>query len=96
MFLDLPVLSDLLTIRDKRQELIDANLSRQNAKRREYRYTIGQEVLIKTVDPSKLDERAHYPYVITRVYTNGTMDVRRNHQVVEKLNIRRVVPFKRM
>jgi hypothetical protein len=44
MFLDLPVLSDLLTFRDKRQELIDANLRQQNAKRREYRYTIGQEV----------------------------------------------------
>lgn len=95
MLLDLPVITDLLTIQEKRQVMIDENLRRQNQKRREYRYEVGGEVLIKTVNPSKLEARAHGPYVITRVYTNGTLDVRRNAQVVERLNIRRVVPFRR-
>ena len=53
-------------------------------------------VLIKAVDPSKLEPRAHGPYTITQVYTNGTIDVRRNPQVIERLNIRRVIPFKMM
>ena len=95
MFIDLPLQANLVTIRDHRQELIDENLRRQNAKRREYRYEVGQEVLIKTINPKKLDPRAHGPYVIQQVYTNGTIDVARNAQVVERLNIRRVIPFRR-
>ena len=94
--MDLPVLVDLEMIRQKRQLLIDENVRRQNQKRREFHYQVGQEVLIKTVSPNKLQPRAHGPYTITRVYVNGTIDVRRNAQVIERLNIRRVVPFKRM
>ena len=55
MFLDVPLLADLVTIRDRRQQLIDENLQRQNARRREYQYTVGQEVLIKTISPNKLE-----------------------------------------
>ena len=95
MFLDLPLFADLVTIRDKRQQLIDENLRRQNAKRREFRYAVGQEVLIKAVDPRKLDARAHGPYTIQQVYPNGKIDVNRNPHVVERLNIRRVIPFRR-
>ena len=95
MFVDLPVIVDLLAMQDKRQALIDENLRRQNAKRREFRYEVGGEVLIKSVDPRKLEPRAHGPYTITRVFTNGTVEVRRNPQVVERLNIRRIIPFRR-
>ena len=59
MFVDLPVIVDLLAMQDKRQALIDENLRRQNAKRREFRYEVGGEVLIKSVDPRKLEPRAH-------------------------------------
>lgn len=93
MFVDIPVMVDLLTIQEKRQVMIDNNLRRQNEKRREFQYQVGGEVLIKAVDPSKMQEKAHGPYVITQVYTNGTVDVQRNHNVVERLNIRRLVPF---
>ena len=95
MFIDLPLHADLVTIRDKRQQLIDENLRRQNAKRKEFRYEVGQEVLIKNVNPSKLEPRAHGPYVIQRVYQNGTIEVSRNANVLERINIRRVVPFRR-
>ena len=95
MFVDIPVVVDIMTIRDNRQVMIDENLRRQNAKRREYMFEVGGEVLIKTVKPTKMQPRAHGPYTITRVYTNGTLDVRRNQQVVERLNIRRLVPFRR-
>ena len=95
MFLDLPLHADLVLIRDRRQQLIDENLRRQNERRREYRYEVGQEVLIKAIDPKKLDPRAHGPYVIQKVYQNGTIDVARNAHVIERLNIRRVIPFRR-
>ena len=95
MFLDLPFIADLITIQGKRQQLIDKNLRRQNQKRREFKYEVGQEVLIKSVNPNKLEPKAHGPYVIKQVYTNGTIDVARNPYVTERLNIRRVIPFRR-
>lgn len=95
MFLDLPIVADLLTIRDKRQVLIDENLRRQNQKRREWTYAVGQEVLIKAVKPRKLEPKAHGPYTVVQVYTNGTLDVRRGPHVVERLNLRRLLPYRR-
>jgi hypothetical protein len=88
MLLDVPVMADLVNIQEQRQVMIDENLRRQNRKRIEYEYKVGGEVLIKSDNPSKLEPRAHGPYVIVAVYTNGTLDVRRNAQVTERLNIR--------
>lgn len=95
MFLDLPLIADIVQIREGRQVRIDENLRRENRRRREWNYRVGQEVLIKTVTPTKLESRAHGPYVVTRVFTNGTVEVRRNAHVVERLNIRRLVPYRR-
>eukprot|EP00957_Ditylum_brightwellii_P114594 8738115-Ditylum_brightwellii.AAC.1 len=54
MFLELPVIADLITIRDRRQHLVDENLHRQNLKSKEYDYAVGHEVLIKAVNPESL------------------------------------------
>eukprot|EP00957_Ditylum_brightwellii_P184162 14027222-Ditylum_brightwellii.AAC.2 len=54
MFLNLPVLADLVAIRDCHQEIVNKNLCHQNLKRREWHYAMGQEVLIKETDPNKL------------------------------------------
>eukprot|EP00957_Ditylum_brightwellii_P144763 11026606-Ditylum_brightwellii.AAC.1 len=43
MFMDLPIVVDLLTIRDKRQALIDKNVRQQNLRWREFDYAAGQE-----------------------------------------------------
>eukprot|EP00957_Ditylum_brightwellii_P137472 10481311-Ditylum_brightwellii.AAC.1 len=66
MFLDLPVIADLITIRDRRQHLIDENLWRQNLKCKEYDYAVGHEVLIKAVKPAKFDPKAHGPHAVTQ------------------------------
>ncbi|MHA7811731.1 MAG: integrase zinc binding domain-containing protein, partial [Marinobacter adhaerens] len=94
MFVDLPLVADLVTIRDRRQILIDENLRRQNKKRREWIYEVGQRVLIKADDPTKMEPRAHGPYTVVQVFTNGTVAVRRNAHVVERMNIRRLIPFR--
>ena len=84
-----------MEIQAKRQIMIDENLRCQNQKRREFNYAIGQEVLVKTVNPNKLEPRAHGPYMITRVYTNGMVDIQRSEHEVERINIRRIIPFRR-
>eukprot|EP00957_Ditylum_brightwellii_P025437 1923631-Ditylum_brightwellii.AAC.1 len=95
MFLDLPVIADLITIRDRRQYLIDENLCRQNLKSKEYDYAVGHEVLIKAVNPAKLEPKAHWPYALTQVITNGTVSVSRGLHVVERMNIPHLIPVRR-
>lgn len=94
MILDLPIIADLVTIQERRQVLIDENLRRQNVKRRSWDYRVGQQVLIKTIEPNKLEARAHGPYPIVQVHVNGTLTVQRTQHVTERINIRRVVPHR--
>ena len=94
MFLNLPLIADLQAIRVKRQQLIDNTTIRQNAKRRNYDYEVGQQVLIYAEDPRKLEARAEGPYTIEQVHVNGTISIRRTPHVVERINIRRVMPYR--
>lgn len=95
MLLDLPIITDLFRIQQRRQVLIDENLRRQNRKRRDYDYRIGQEVLVKTLNPGKLQPRAHGPYHIQQVYASGTVDILRRNRIMERINIRGIIPFRR-
>lgn len=95
MFLDLPLLVDLVNVQQRRQALMDINLQRQNWKRWEFTHGVGGEVLIKTVDPKKLEPRTHGPHTVGRVHANRTIDVHRNPCVTERLSIRHVIPHRR-
>ena len=95
MFLDLPLIADLVTIQEKRQLLVNENLRQENARRREWFYEVGQQVLIQTENPAKLEPKFHGPYTITQVFQNGTVNVRRSTHVIEKMNIRRLKPYRR-
>ena len=92
MFMDIPLIADLLTIRNKRQAIVDENLRRQNRKRREHDYAVNDKVWLHQKSPDKLQERLIGPYTITRVYTNGTVEIRRPPNYLERVNIRRLTP----
>ena len=96
MLLDIPVIADLVAIRERRQLLIDENLRRQNEKRIEYHYKVGEYVMIKVYDPSKGEDKLHGPYKIQETRTNGTVVVIRNEEgnVLETYNIRKLQPYK--
>lgn len=94
MILDIPIIADLLSIQNRRQVLIDENLRRQNLKRRSWDYQVGQSVFIKTIDPNKLEARAHGPHPIVQVHANGTLTVQRTPHVTERVNVRRVTPHR--
>ena len=93
MILDSPLITDLVAIRERRQAVIDDNLRRQNLKRRFFDYTVGQQILIKQIDPTKLGEQTCGPFQITQVHVNGNVTVQRAPHIFERVNIRRVVPF---
>ena len=94
MLLKISAIVDLVAIRERRQLLIDKNLRRQNEKRIEHHYKVGDWVMIKVYDPKKGDDRLHGPYKIKETRTNGTIVVIRNEEgnVLETYNIRKLKP----
>ena len=94
MFLNIPLLVDLEAVRQRRQLLIDNNLQRQNARRRHYDYSIGDQVYVKAIQPGKLEQRSHGPYPITQVHANGTVTIQRTPHIRERINLRRIYPHR--
>lgn len=94
MFLNVPLIADWKAITKKREHLVNENLMRENNRRRQYDYQPNQKVLKKSCNPRKLGEQTSGPYVITQVHTNGTVTIALNDNTSERINIRRVIPYK--
>ena len=94
MFLDVPLEADWLEIQKRRRQLVNESLRRANMKRRTYDYVQGQDVLKKLHNPTKLGERTEGPFPITQVHTNGTVTISLRPEVTERINIRRVIPYR--
>ena len=69
-------------------------MRRQNEKKIEHNYKVGDYIWIKVYDPSKGDDKLHGPYKIQETRTNGTVVVIRNEEgnVLETYNIRKLEP----
>ena len=96
MLFDIPFLCDWSDIGKRRQQLIDKSNARENKKRVPHDYKVGQKALIiKATDGSHLPkaEDVHEgPFLVTEVFTNGTVRLQRG-SVNERLNIRRLTPY---
>ena len=95
MVLDLPMQADLQLIQQRRQQLIDKELIKSNRRRFAYDYQPGDEVLKLRYKPTKLEPRADGPYQVLRVHSNGTLTIRITPNVIERISLRRVKPYRR-
>jgi hypothetical protein len=77
MLIDVPYVANLLLLREKRQAVIDDNLSWENNRQCNFDYVAGQQVLELVPDPAKLETRMKGPYRILQVHTNGTVTIER-------------------
>ena len=93
MFLDVPYVADLLAVRERRQLSVNENLHHVNAERTLHDYQVGDQILKKLHEWSKLGEQWDGPYVIKRAHVNGNVTVQLHTGVTECLNIRRVKPY---
>jgi hypothetical protein len=93
MFLNIPLVADWNALTTKREHLINANLRRQNAKRRRYDYRTDQQVLKQVHKPTKLGDHTTGPYTVQQVHVNGSITIQLRPGVTERLNIRRVRPY---
>ena len=94
MILNIPIIADWELLRQKRQQLVNSRLIRANQKRFSYDYRVGDWVLKLTYKPKKLQERSIGPYQIEQVHANGTVTIRISPHVTERINLRRIKPYR--
>ena len=94
MFLNVPLVADWQAIARAREQHVNENLRRANMKRRQYDYAPGQQVLKKVHQPTKLGERTTGPYRVEQVHVNGNLTIKLRPGVTERINIRRILPYR--
>jgi len=93
MLLNVPLMANLLALRGRRQQVIDYNLQRANAKRFDYNYRVNDYVSELEIDPAKMDPRVSVNrFRIVEVRHNGTVVIERLPGIFETINIRRIKP----
>ena len=94
MIMNLSFIVDLQNIQEQRQCLVDKNNDRENTKRIDYNYHVGEWILIrKDTYLDKLEERNLGPYQVIQVQVNGILTIGKRTNVLERINIRRVKPY---
>ena len=92
--LNIPVQANWHRLRQNKQRLIEINNRKENSKRCQHEYVVGDKVLYKT-----RDDKGKYasnpwegPFKILRVYNNGTVRLARGI-TDETVNIRLLKPY---
>ena len=93
MFLNVTLVADWQTIYCKREHHVKQNLRKANAKRRSFDYAEGQQVLKKVHNPKSFGVITTGPYPIQRVHVNGNLTIELRPGLLNKINIRRLVPY---
>ena len=94
MFLDIPLVTDIIAIQKNWQLLVDRQLLHENAKRIHHDYAVDDLVWkMNHIGLSdKLKPTVEGPFRISRVHTNGTVTIQLSPNVTERINIRRIRP----
>ena len=84
--------ADWQLIRERKLARMKDNNARENSRRIEHDYSVGDLVSLVKAEFSKAEADREGPYQITRVNTNGTVTVRKG-RVEKRLNIRQCTPW---
>jgi len=94
MLFNIPFVADWHKIGDYRQHQTDCSNMRENNKRVDYDYKVGDKVLIRKDGILRKAESIwkKEPWAIMTVHTNGTIRIQCGTKS-ERINIRRVTPI---
>ena len=92
MIWNLPHIADWRYIQQRKQDMINKNNERENSKRIEHDYAVGDKILKRISNTYKLERSKEGPYEIVRVHTNGTVTIQ-NGAMTEQLNICQIDPY---
>ena len=82
-------------IKQRKQRLINLNNKRENSKRQQHVYQVGDKVLLNRGTENKYESPYLGPFEIMKVNDNGTVRLKVN-AVEDTYNIRRVYPTTRL
>jgi hypothetical protein len=66
----------------------------ENKKCRRHDYANGNRVLKKWFKPTKLGPQTSGLYRVIQTHVNGMLTIELHHGVTDRINIRRVIPYK--
>ena len=93
MLFDIPYIANWSEIGKRRQNQVDNQTIKENSKRIDFDWKVGQKCLVvKGGILRKAEDPQDGPYKITEVFTNGTVRIQRG-TINERLNIRRLLPY---
>ena len=96
MFLDIPLISDVLTLQEAHQEQVDQHVLWANASRFSHDWNVNDQAL--KCEPlllsNKMKPEWTGPYIVEHVHANGTCTIHLTPNVTEWLNICQLKPFK--
>jgi hypothetical protein len=75
MFLNLPLIAAWQAIARTCEHHVNENLGRANRKQCQFDYALGQQVLKKVQDPTKLGVRTEGPYTIECIHINVNLTI---------------------
>ena len=94
MIMDVPLIANLSAIRAGRQQLIDENLIKQNKKRIEHHYRVGDRVEQIVWNKTKLSKRSDGPFRVLATHCNGNLTIQRTPTVTDTQSTRWFRPYK--
>jgi len=93
MILPIQFKADWALIHSQRQQETERNNTRENRTRIPHEYKVGEKILLNISGRKrKHGPKRKGPYLIEKVYDNGTLRIRRGH-ISDRVNIRRVLPY---
>ena len=93
MLFDMPYLADWNKLEISRQKLTYHNTARKNARRADYDYVVGRQIMIRKDGILRKSEyRYDGSYTIIQIHTNNTIRIQRGSKS-ERLNVRKVTPY---
>ena len=94
MIMDVLLITNLSAIRDGRQQMIDENLIKQNKKRIEHHYQVGDRVKQIAWNKTKLPQRSDGPFRVLATHCNGNLTIQQTSTVTDTQSTRWFCPYK--
>jgi hypothetical protein len=93
MFLNVLLIADWQAFARTHEHHVNENLRHANRKQRQYDYALGQQILKKVHDSTKLGVRMEGPYTIEHVRVNGSLTILLREGITECISIHRVLLY---
>jgi hypothetical protein len=91
MFFNVPLIADWQAIAPTCEHHVNENSCSANRKQHQFDYALGQQVLKKAHNPTKLGIRLEGHYTIECIHINGNMTLLLHEGITECINIHRVL-----